>query len=183
MARRVALQGFGAFLAAIVIPASGALAQPLTPFAIEVLAAHNVARAAVGAPALRWDETLAVHASQYAHELARMRQLLHSPRASRGAERENLAQAPASYSASQVVGLWTGERRYFVPGMFPNVSSTGNWYDVSHYTQVIWPTTTRVGCGLARAGAFNFVVCRYLPGGNQNGKPVGIPRYRPERGR
>jgi hypothetical protein len=38
------------------------------------------------------------------------------------------------------------EKRYFRPGIFPDVSTTGNWYDVSHYTTMIWPTTERVGC-------------------------------------
>jgi hypothetical protein len=112
-----------------------------------------------------------------------MRRLVHSSRESRGAERENLAQAPTFYSSGQVVGLWTSERRNFLPGVFPNVSRTGNWYDVAHYTQIIWPTTTEVGCGIAAADGFNFMVCRYLPGGNKDGKPVGAFGYGPERGR
>jgi hypothetical protein len=155
----------------------------LTPFASDVLAAHNAARAAAGAPPLRWDETLAAHASDYARQLARMRQLVHSRRQSRGAERENLAQAPAFYTPVQIISLWTSERRHFVPGLFPNVSNTGNWYDVSHYSQMIWPTTTLIGCGMAPGGGYNWLVCRYSPGGNKDGRPVGSPNYRPERGR
>ncbi len=72
-----------------------------------------------------------------------------------------------------MAGLWSSEARNFVPGVFPNVSRTGNWFDVSHYTQVIWPTTTRVGCALASNGRNDYVVCRFSPAGNIDGKSVG----------
>ena len=61
--------------------------------------------------------------------------------------------------------MWSAERRNFVPGVFPNVSRTGNWFHVSHYSQIIWPTTARVGCGLS-GGRFDVLVCRYSPAGN-----------------
>ena len=65
------------------------------------------------------------------------------------------------------------ERRSFRPGIFPAVC-TGDWSRCAHYTQVIWPTTTDVGCGKARGGGFEWFVCRYSPGGNKDGRPVGI---------
>jgi hypothetical protein len=48
--------------------------------------------------------------------------------------------------------------------------------DVAHYTQMIWPQTTEIGCGYAPGGGFNWLVCRYNPGGNKDGKPVIQPR-------
>jgi hypothetical protein len=71
-----------------------------------------------------------------------------------------------------MVSTWTGERRFFRPGIFPNVSTTGNWLDVSHYTTLIWPTTTRVGCSIHRTPDWEFLICRYSPPGNIDGRPV-----------
>jgi hypothetical protein len=40
---------------------------------------------------------------------------------------------------------------------------------------MIWPTTTDLGCGDAQGGGFDWLVCRYSPGGNKDGQPVGQP--------
>ena len=144
----------------------------LPPWARDMLTAHNAARAAVGAPPLQWNPVLQEHATARAGELAQLRQLTHAPREGRGTERENILQAPLSYSPAQMIGRWTRESSNFVPGLFPDVSKTGNWMDVAHYTQVIWPQTTEIGCGYAPGGGFNWLVCRYNPGGNKDGKPV-----------
>ena len=68
---------------------------------------------------------------------------------------------------------WTTEKRDFVAGFYPNVARDGDWRNVSHYTQMIWPTTTDIGCGYAEGGGYGWLVCRYSPGGNKDGKPVG----------
>ena len=152
----------------------------LTPLAREMLAAHNAERAQHGYPALRWNETLARNAQAYANELARTGNLGHSSRAGRGAERENLSKGLPNWSVRQHANAWVKEKRHFKAGTFPNVSSTGNWADVGHYSQMIWPETTDVGCGVARGRGFSWLVCRYTPGGNKDGKPVGkaIPALR-----
>jgi hypothetical protein len=136
-----------------------------------LLAAHNYERARVSAPALRWDPYLAASAAAYARVLPRRGALQHSPRASRPGQRENLWMGPRGlYSPEQMVGAWVAERRLFRPGVFPHVSRTGNWGDVSHYTQLIWRGTTRVGCAMHAAGRFDYLVCRYSPPGNIDGK-------------
>src|SRR6476661_9783035 len=66
--------------------ATGELAQG-------ILAAHNRERAAVGSPPLEWDPGLAASAASYGPVLARLHQLVHSPRDSRPGQRENLAMA------------------------------------------------------------------------------------------
>ena len=58
------------------------------------------------------------------------------------------------------------------PGIFPTVSRSGNWETVGHYTQMVWPTTTRVGCAVASNASNDFLVCRYSPAGNIDGRPV-----------
>jgi hypothetical protein len=166
--------------AVLLIAASSAVAQQsvapmrLTAYDQRLLDLHNNARSAVGAPPLRWSPVLAAAATAYARQLAWTGQLVHSPRQGRGDQRENLAETPHGSSPDVAMRNWLAERRNFVPGVYPSVSRTGNWFDVSHYSQVIWPTTNSVGCGVARGVRWDFIVCRYSPGGNKDGKPVGI---------
>lgn len=142
-------------------------------FAERILALHNRERAAVGAPPLAWDRALAESAAAYGPALERIGTLVHSPRAIRPGQRENLAMSTTGYlRESDLVGLWIAEKHHFTPGIYPNVSRTGRWNDVSHYTQMIWKGTTRVGCALHRGGGKDFLICRYTPPGNADGKAV-----------
>ena len=58
------------------------------------------------------------------------------------------------------------ECRHFRPGRIPNVSRTGDFSAVGHFTQIIWPTSQRVGCATASNRASDYLVCRYWPAGN-----------------
>jgi hypothetical protein len=71
-----------------------------------------------------------------------------------------------------MVAAWSDEKRLFFPGAFPNVSRTGRWSDVAHYTQMIWKTTTHVGCAVYRDGEWDYLICRYSPPGNRDGRAV-----------
>ncbi len=55
-------------------------------------------------------------------------------------------------------------------GAFPDVSSTGSWRDVGHFTQMIWRNTTKVGCAIASSHSDDILVCRYSPPGNREGE-------------
>jgi len=170
-------------LGALTLVAGPVLAQPAAPFAPapplasgdlaqRLLAAHNRERAVVGHAPLVWDPELAASAASYGPTLASLHQLIHSPRASRPGQRENLAMAfHGTMRPEQMVGLWSREKMLLQPGLFPSVSRTGNWIDVAHYTQMVWPTTTRVGCAIFAAD-WDYLVCRYSPPGNIDGKPV-----------
>ena len=50
------------------------------------------------------------------------------------------------------------------PALFD--SRTGNVSHVGHYTQIVWPTSRRVGCATASNRSKDVLVCRYLPAGN-----------------
>jgi hypothetical protein len=140
--------------------------------AAQILAAHNLERANVGSPPLEWDPQLAAAAASYGPVLGRLGDLQHSPRESRPGQRENLAMAwHRTMTPSQIVGLWIAEKRMLQPGLFPAVSRTGNWEDVAHYTQMVWPSTTRVGCAIYST-EWDYLICRYTPPGNVDGKPV-----------
>ncbi|HUE78771.1 MAG TPA: CAP domain-containing protein [Sphingomicrobium sp.] len=136
-----------------------------------ILAMHNRERARMQAPPLQWDPQLAASAASYGPALARLGRLQHSPRANRPGQRENLWMGSrGAFSPEQMVGTWIDERREFRPGVFPNVSRTGNWSDVAHYTQLIWKGTTRVGCAIHASEQWDFLICRYSPPGNIDGR-------------
>src|SRR5271165_1217526 len=134
-----------------------------------ILDAHTSYRAQVGVPPLQWSDSLAVSAQNWANQLAATGTLVHS----HGPYGENLADGTAgAFSVTQLVDIWGNEKQFFIAGTFPNVSSTGNWDDVGHYTQVVWRNTTQVGGGLATGHGSDFLVCQYLPEGNVDGQAV-----------
>ncbi|MFL6795518.1 MAG: CAP domain-containing protein [Sphingomicrobium sp.] len=139
-----------------------------------ILAAHNAERARAGVAPLVWDSALGTAAAAYATQMAMTGRFAHSDRSLRRGTGENLWMGTHSaFSVEAMVGGWASEKRFFTPGVFPNNSRTGDWEDVGHYTQMIWPTTTRVGCALASTGRVDYLVCRYAGAGNIDGRPVG----------
>ncbi len=156
------------------LPASAAAQSFAAQFPARILAAHNAARAQAGVPPLAWDNALGTAAAAYAQQMALTGRFAHSDRSLRRGTGENLWMGShGMFGVEAMVGGCTSERRWFVPGLFPNVSRTGNWEDVGHYSQMIWPTTTRVGCALASTPRIDYLVCRYAGAGNIDGRPVG----------
>lgn len=154
--------------ACIAMPASAA---PPASFANRIVAAHNAERAAMGMPPLAWDASLAEGAAIYAQQMAASGLFAHSDRSKRRGVGENLWMGTrGAFSFEAMVGGWAAEKRYFVPGIFPNNSRTGDWADVGHYTQMIWPTTSRVGCAIASTPRVDYLVCRYATAGNIDGR-------------
>ena len=145
----------------------------LDNFQERTLAAHNRERAALGIAPLEWDQGLAADAAQWAQHLTRVGYLVHSEDDpyDPDPQGENLWAGTAGYySADAMVGLWIAEKRNFRPGIFPANSRTGNLEDVGHYTQLMWCSTHKVGCALARGRNDEFMVCRYSEGGNVIGE-------------
>lgn len=134
---------------------------------------HNAARAEFGSAPLRWNEGLAREALEWARHLAARNQLRHSEREERSGAGENLWMGSRGFSTpSRMISSFVDERRDFVPGRFPQVSRTGRWSDVGHYTQIVWPETREVGCALASGERFDVLVCRYWPAGNVIGQTI-----------
>lgn len=126
-----------------------------------MLAAHNAARQEAGVPALRWSEALTESARRLAETLrgggCNMR---HSSARGIG---ENLAWASGqTMSPAQVVGMWVDEKRHFDAAR--NRCAQGAV--CGHYTQVVWRTTSEVGCAKASCGRSEVWVCQYTPPGN-----------------
>ncbi len=146
--------------------------RPLEPERVW-LAAHNIAREEVGLEPLRWNPALARDAEDWAITLAKRRVFQHAPYDVRKGQGENLWQGTRDrYSPWQMISAFVAEKRDFRPGTFPDVSYTGRWSDVGHYTQIIWPETQEVGCAVASNQRDDVLVCRYWPAGNVMGFPL-----------
>ena len=159
--------------ACLAAPASAAAPIVASTFPARVLSAHNAERARVGMPPLVWDAALGNAAAAYAQQMALTGLFAHSDRSQRRGTGENLWMGThGAFSIEAMVGGWTSEKRNFVAGVFPNGSRTGDWADVGHYTQMIWPTTSRVGCAIASTPRVDYLVCRYATAGNITGRPV-----------
>jgi uncharacterized protein YkwD len=163
--------------------AMGQDAAQQATFRQTALAAHNATRAMFsngGVQPLTESDSLNTGAQEYAMRLAELGDLVHSPRESRPGVGENLAVlestrmvGPAEV-ATRTVGGWAGEAvsyDYNRPG--------ANFFSTGHFTQMVWKSSTTVGCGYAIGSRtdpdgtkFNsyYVVCRYSPSGNVVGQ-------------
>jgi hypothetical protein len=166
--------GLFALSLSVAAPAFAASNSFASQFPTRILAAHNAVRARAGQPPLVWDPALGQAAAAYAQQMAFTGVFAHSNRQARRGTGENLWMGTrGAFSLETMVSNWASEGRVFQRGVFPAVSRTGNWEDVGHYTQIVWPTTTRVGCAIASTPRTDYLVCRYSPAGNIDGRPVG----------
>ena len=141
-------------------------------FAARVLAAHNRERMRVCAPPLAWDPKIAAAAGQWAQHLATIGDMVHSGNEDEtidavSGEGENLfAGTRGAYDVERMIGFWADEKRL--------LAHLPRWSDdlaaVGHYTQMVWRTTTHVGCAVARGAREDYFVCRYTPPGNVDGE-------------
>ena len=136
-----------------------------------VINLHNQARRQFGVAPVAWNDELAVEAMRHAQHMAQTGIYGHDKTPGRRSKMgENLWRGQrGQFSYEVMVGVMVDEARHFQPGAFPNNSRTGNWNDVAHYTQIVWPTTTEVGCALAASATTDYFVCRYAPTGNKDG--------------
>ncbi len=133
---------------------------------------HNAARAAVGVAPLTWSDTLATTARAYAEQMARTGRFAHAPQPQdMTREGENLWTGTRyAYAYPEMIGHWVAEKRDFINQPTPEFSRTGNFEDVAHYTQIVWRSSTAVGCAMASSKTDDYLVCRYAPPGNVVGR-------------
>ncbi|VEU19685.1 DEKNAAC100752 [Brettanomyces naardenensis] len=124
----------------------------LSGFASQILSEHNAKRALHGVPDLEWDDTLATYAQNYADQYDCSGSLVHSG----GPYGEDLA---LGYSITGAVDAWYSEGDNYDYGAC-------SVYD--HFTQVIWKSTTQLGCGQKTCNSYygTYIVCSYGPAGN-----------------
>lgn len=156
------------------LPAHADAAPPALRKAL--VAAHNQARQRArptprpALPPLTWSAS----AARVAEGWARRCEFEHNPE--RGTFGENLyATTDANTSAHEVVDSWAGEARDYDHAS--NTCARGKV--CGHYTQLVWRTTTQVGCAVQRCtrnapfrgvGTWYLWVCDYAPPGNVMGR-------------
>jgi hypothetical protein len=133
--------------------------------------AQNYARAPIGVAPMAWSDELAAEALGHAQYMASTGIYGHDQTPGRRKKQgENLWRGQRGvFSYDVMIGTMVAEERVFRPGTFPDVSTTGEWHDVAHYTQIVWPSTTHVGCAVASSTTTDYFVCRYSPTGNKDG--------------
>lgn len=145
--------------------------QPSADDAQALLMSHNAERVRLGLPALKWNSALARDAREWARVLASRGELAHADQGVRKGHGENLWMGTAgAWDEKGMVEMFLDERRHFRPAAFPDVSQTGRWSDVGHYTQIVWRDTREVGCAVDTAKGLDVLVCRYYPAGNVMGR-------------
>lgn len=134
--------------------------------AAEMVKQHNYHRAAVGVQAVKWSNEVAAHAQEWANHLANSScSLNHRKKNKYG---ENLFWGYGQdYSPSYVSDYWAREKKDWHGGKI----TMQNFSKAGHYTQMIWYSTTEIGCGQAVCSDGSLiVVCNYNPPGNMIGR-------------
>jgi len=132
-------------------------------------------------PPVTWDGTLAAFAQNWANNLASScnGNLEHSSPNNYG---ENLAYSDMSTpeTASRVVSDWMSESTMYDTSTNMCTGGDGD-LSCAHFTQVLWKTTTTIGCATATCpdpsggNTQYYSACEYNPAGNCNGLDYANP--------
>jgi uncharacterized protein YkwD len=127
-----------------------------------LVAAHNQYRAKHCAQPLTWSPKLAQVAQQWANSLRDQGcKFAHSG----GSYGENLAAGTTgAMDPESVVAMWYDEVKGY------SFQQPGFSMQTGHFTQVVWRSTTQLGCGMAQCKGNDIWVCEYDPPGNWEGR-------------
>jgi pathogenesis-related protein 1 len=153
------------------------------------LDAHNLVRSGCGVtispapapslPLLEWSSSAAAVAQAWANNCSWSHNPVRNPDGvARG---ENIAaSSPDLWDEAGVVGAWASEWvGYNYAGNTCTPPSGVTWTSCGHYTQLVWRSTLRIGCGYKRCTVnspfqnfttWDFFVCDYEPPGNVSGQ-------------
>ena len=149
-------------------PAEGSGSALTEKEAKEFLDFHNKVRKDVDVGPVKWSNTLAKYAQEWADHLANNGDFEHRPAEGKWAQKygENIA-----INASVLKGAeaWYAEIKDFTPGTA--VPEDFSKFKCGHYTQIVWKKTKEIGAGSAivKQGEFKglvLIVCNYDPPGN-----------------
>ncbi|KAL6219147.1 hypothetical protein ACLB2K_012353 [Fragaria x ananassa] len=119
---------------------------------------HNKARAEVGVGPMKWNDTLAAYAQDYANKKIENCEMVHSE----GPYGECLAEGYGDMTGAEATKFWVTEKENY-----DYASNTCTKDECGHYTQVVWRNSTDLGCAKAHCkNGWVFVICSYYPPGN-----------------
>lgn len=128
-----------------------------------IVDAHNKIRAGLGLPKLVWDCALATVAQTWA------KRGIFEHRAE-GIYGENLyVSSSQTIVPTYAIDRWLSEKA----GWNNSIGTCQEGKICTHYTQMVWRKTTRIGCGINRNAPGKWkvlMVCNYSPNGNTGGK-------------
>lgn len=141
------------------------LSHNLTDEEIKILVdGHNKWRSEVGVPDIVWSDTLALSAAKWAAELKKQGCAFKHSSVGYG---ENLFTGTSGYyNASSAIQFWGEEIEDY--NYDKNTCKKGKM--CGHYTQMVWKTTTKVGCAKVTCDGRDTWVCQYDPPGNYVGR-------------
>ena len=128
---------------------------------------HNKWRSEVGVVNVKWSVEVARSAQKWADELGRRGcAMKHSSDRKYG---ENIFWSSGmNPTAEDVTNDWAAEIKFYKKG---TKISYSNYSNFGHYTQMVWSSTTEIGCGRAKCAHGKEVwVCQYNPAGNYIGE-------------
>jgi pathogenesis-related protein 1 len=162
----------------------------------EALAAHNDVRqrvahdesqrlgGTVSIPDLTWDPALATLAEDWANQVVGQVRPPHRPGVGENIYVGYSFGVPLNQSVAAAMQYWAGERQYY--NYDTNACAAPPDQECGHYTQIVWSTTTRVGCGRALWSDANkdYVtwVCDFAPAGNNGQRPYSVTAAAPGTG-
>lgn len=124
--------------------------------------ATNAVREKHCAPPLKWSQTIAASAQRWAEQIGKRGCALQH---SGGAYGENLAAGTkGTLDAGAVVAMWYREIMSY------SFARGGFSMKTGHFTQLVWKSTTQLGCGHVACGGMDVFVCQYDPPGNVEGE-------------
>ncbi|HKO97404.1 MAG TPA: CAP domain-containing protein [Pyrinomonadaceae bacterium] len=141
--------------------------QTVTNFAPEMLKEHNEWRQKYKVPTLIWDDSLARDAQDFANLVAAKAKFPPAHRRN-GLDGENFFWGTAgAFEPKDAVARWESENKNY--NRETNTCAAGK--SCVHFTQLVWSTTSKVGCGKATTPdrETDFFVCVYNPAGNLEG--------------
>jgi hypothetical protein len=128
--------------------------------------AHNRVRAEVGVPPLKWNADLAALASKFIADC----QFAHSTSAERTNQAgfkyvgENLYMSSSAPTGQKITDAWASEKAFY------DYATNSCSKVCGHYTQIVWRSTTELGCAVKKCSNGYIVACEYGPGGNIGGQ-------------
>ncbi len=130
----------------------------------QILKRHNHWRAEVGVAPLQWSDELAGIAEKWARSLKKDDCGFYHSDYGFG---ENLWKGTTGYyTVGDAIDSWAGEKSDY--NYRKNKCKAGAM--CGHYTQVVWATTTMVGCAQIECDGYTILVCEYDPPGNWVGE-------------